>query len=142
LYDDRDDGRAGGSAFPSRIRSCRGSLESPTNAADATLDFDNDGVNNLGEFLAGTNPNDPLSFLKIEKIFPYVGTNVPVFIRFLAYSNTTYSVEYRNSMLPSSAWQKLVDVNSSPTNRIVELPDPNAYKKTDRYYRVVAPATN
>jgi hypothetical protein len=71
-----------------------------------------------------------------------VGTNVPVFIRFLAYSNTTYSVEYRNSLLESSAWQKLVDVNSAPTNRVVEMSDPNAYKKGDRYYRVVAPATN
>jgi hypothetical protein len=25
---------------------------------------------------------------------------------------------------------------------MVEVPDANAYKKTDRYYRIVAPATN
>jgi len=115
---------------------------SPTNAGDAMLDFDNDGVTNLGEYQAGTNPNDPSSFLKIERIVPFAGTNTPVFVRFLAYSNTTYSVQYRNSLLPSSEWQKLGDINVAPTNRMVEVPDANAYKKTDRYYRVVAPATN
>ena len=33
---------------------------SPSNAADATLDADNDGFINLHEYWAGTDPNDPL----------------------------------------------------------------------------------
>lgn len=115
---------------------------SPTNAADALLDFDNDGVNNLGEYLAGTDPNNPASYLKIDRLLPFVDTNAPALVRFLAYSNATYSVEYRNSLLPGANWQKLGDVGFAPSNRMVEVADPNAYKKTDRYYRVVAPATN
>ena len=39
-----------------------------TNAADsaATNDFDGDGVLNGDEFAAGTNPTDPLSFLRVD----------------------------------------------------------------------------
>ncbi len=113
-----------------------------TNAADATLDLDNDGVNSLGEYLAGTNPNDPSSCLKIGRLVPFEGTNVPALVQFMAYSNATYSVEYRNSLLPTAEWQKLGDINFAPSNRMVEVPDTSAYKKSDRYYRVVAPATN
>jgi hypothetical protein len=34
--------------------------------ADALLDADADGLSNLGEFLAGTNPNDPLSYFALR----------------------------------------------------------------------------
>lgn len=115
---------------------------SPNSAADAILDPDGDGVNNLGEFYSGTNPHSAASVLRIGDVIPFVGTNVPAIVRFFAYSNATYSVEYRNSLLPTAMWQKLGDVNSAPLDRVVEVQDPNAYKKTDRYYRVVAPATN
>lgn len=37
----------------------------PSDPADASLDLDGDGLSNLGEFLAGTNPADPGSLLKI-----------------------------------------------------------------------------
>jgi hypothetical protein len=69
-------------------------------------------------------------------------TNVPYRVRFLAYSNATYTVEYRNSLLPTASWRKLNDVLSAPSNRIVEVPDPTAYEKADRYYRIIAPATD
>lgn len=114
----------------------------PNNAADATQDPDGDGVNNLGEYLAGSDPHDSNSVLHITQIIPFVGTNVPAYIRFFAYSNTTYTVQYRNSTLPSSSWQTLADVPAATMNRVVDVPDPNAWKKVDRYYRVVAPATN
>ena len=114
----------------------------PNSAADAALDPDADGVSNLGEFYSGTDPHVASSVLRVTDVIPFVGTNVPAVVRFFAYSNATYTVEYRNSLLPTAAWQKLGDVNSAPINRVVEVQDPNAYKKTDRYYRVVAPATN
>jgi len=114
----------------------------PNNAADAALDPDHDGVSNLGEYLAGTDPHDSNSVLRVAQIIPFVSTNVPLYVRFFAYSNTTYTVQYRNSLLPTSQWQSLGDVPAAPNNRFVDVPDPNAYKKTDRYYRVVAPAQN
>ena len=113
-------------------------------AADASQDPDNDGISNLGEYLAGTNPHNSNSVLRIMQIFPLgssiIESNVPAVIRFLAYSNASYTVQYRNSLLPSANWQTLEDVPSAPSNRVVEVQDPNAYKKTDRYYRIVAPA--
>ena len=112
----------------------------PNNAADAALDPDGDGVSNLGEYLAGTDPHDASSVLRVAQIVPYQGTNMA--IQFLAYSNATYTVQYRNSLLPTSAWQKLTDVPAVPSNHMVEVPDLNAWKKSDRYYRVVATATN
>ena len=114
----------------------------PNSAADAPLDPDGDGVSNYGEYLAGTDPHNASSVLRIGGVIPFIGTNVPLYVVFLAYSNATYSVEYRNSLLPSSAWQKLGDVNSATSNRVVDVPDANAYKKSDRYYRVIAPASN
>lgn len=35
---------------------------------DAALDADNDGLNNLGEYLAGTDPNDPQSVFKLHSL--------------------------------------------------------------------------
>jgi hypothetical protein len=112
----------------------------PNNPNDAGGDADGDTITNLGEYISGTHPRQASSVLKVAGIAPIPSTNVVV--RFLAYSNTTYTVQYRNSLLPSSDWQKLVDVPAAPTNRMFEAQDLNAHKKADRYYRVVAPATN
>ena len=114
----------------------------PNSAADAPLDPDGDGTTNVGEFFAGTDPHNANSVLRIGGIIPFISTNVPLYVRFYAYSNATYSVEYRNSLLPSSTWQKLGDVSSEPNPRVVDVPDANAYKKSDRYYRIIAPASN
>jgi hypothetical protein len=43
------------------------------NPADAALDSDGDGVSNLNEFLAGTNPKDPKSFFHIVSVNPEAG---------------------------------------------------------------------
>src|SRR5687767_13713568 len=36
--------------------------------ADATLDADTDGASNLAEYEAGTDPQDPTSYLRVESI--------------------------------------------------------------------------
>ena len=114
----------------------------PNDPTDASQDADGDGFTNLGEYLAGTDPHSAASFLRITEVIRYVGSNVPAYVRFLAYSNASYTVEFRSSLTNVPNWQKLGDVPSAPTNRMVDVPDPNAYKKVDRYYRVVAPLTN
>jgi hypothetical protein len=115
---------------------------SPTNPTDAAGDPDRDGVSNLGEYVSGTSPTNATSVLRMLDVIPSADTNIPYQVRFLAYSNATYTVEYRNSLLPTASWRKLGDVLSAPSNRIVEVSDPTAYEKADRYYRIVAPATD
>ncbi len=117
----------------------------PTNAADATLDPDQDLFSNLGEFLAGTNPTNALSVLRVAGAIPafyppdYYGWPS---VEFFAYSNTTYRVEYRNQI--GAPWLKLSDVAPFSTNRAVRVYDyeDNDFNGEQRYYRVLAPATN
>jgi hypothetical protein len=78
--------------------------------------------------------------LQVADVVPYQGTNV--LVRFLAYSNATYTVQYRNNLSDGSDWQRLVNVPDAPFTRMIEATDTNAWKKTNRFYRVRAPATN
>ena len=96
------------------------------------LDADGDGMSNLAEYLAGTDPTDPNSYLKINStITPGTGA-----VNFAVVSNRTYTVQYTDT-LPGVNWQKLADVISRPSNRVEVFIDP-AWT-TNRFYRVVLP---
>jgi Lamin Tail Domain/Bacterial TSP3 repeat len=120
----------------------------PTNSADAALDPDNDTTSNLAEYVAGTNPTNSLSVLRILGVTPSPDNEQPAYVHFFAYSNATYTVEYRKKV--DSNWKKVADVPALPLNRLVNVPDQGATNSassltntvSDRYYRVVAPATN
>ncbi len=114
----------------------------PDDSSDAALDSDGDTFTNLQEYIAGTDPHDPASHLKIDAIVSFVGPNVPLTIRFSAAANKSYTVQFRSDLNSGTAWQKLSDVPTQSAARSAEVTDPDAYKKTDRYYRVVTPATN
>ena len=115
----------------------------PTNASDALLDFDQDRSSNLEEFTAGSNPTNALSVLRIVGIDP-PGTSWdgPV-VFFTTYSNTSYRLEYRQTI--TSPWVKIGDFSPGRSNRISVAYD-GEWNEFDydvqRYYRVVAPATN
>jgi hypothetical protein len=101
---------------------------------DAALDPDGDGLTNAQEFIAGTDPQDAQSCLKVEQIS--AGSGVAT-LRFNAISNRAYTVLYRDS-LPGSPWLKLADVPAHTTNRISLVPD--TATNGQRYYRLVTPA--
>ena len=96
------------------------------------MDSDHDGLTNAEEYLAGTDPLDPLSFLKVERI---AATGVTE-IQFSAVSNHTYTVQYTDA-LKRAPWFRLADYPAAPTNRVEAALDP--VPKTQRYYRLATP---
>ena len=105
------------------------------NAALSVLepDSDLDGAPDWHEVDAGTNPNDPASYLHISDVGRGVsGTS----LEFLAISNRTYSVQY-STTVDSGNWLKLLDVAAHPTNRLEQVADPSG--DGTRFYRLITP---
>jgi hypothetical protein len=110
-----------------------GSITSPQAVPGA--DPDQDGLTNLQEYLAGTDPTSASSRLWIE-IEPITGANRT--LRFDAVAGKTYTVQYRDS-LGYGAWQKVADVPVQATAGPAEVVDSDAAALT-RFYRAVTPA--
>jgi len=99
---------------------------------DPNADSDGDGMSNRAEYLAGTDPTDKASYLRVDL------TTLPGTARVQvgAVSNRTYSVQYTDS-LGSGPWLRLADIVARPTNHTELLLDPGA--TSQRFYRVVLP---
>ena len=109
----------------------------PGFAGDAALDADGDGASNADEYLAGTDPNSRENHLRIESIclLPAGGSK----LEFIAVSNKTYAVEFRNESHAGS-WSLLEAIPAVSTNRLVELSDPAIPAPSmARFYRLVTP---
>jgi len=104
------------------------------NMADALGDLDGDKMSNLAEFIAGTDPSDPASYLKIEQ------TTVPGQARILfgARPGKSYTVQYADALSGGpTGWFRLADFASRTNARVESVIDPNW--STNRFYRVTTP---
>ncbi len=99
---------------------------------NASADSDGDGMLNGAEYVAGTNPTNALSYLKIDSLTRPPGA----VLNFGAISNRTYSIQFKDS-LTAPAWTKLADVAARSSNRVEVLPDPGY--RTNRFYRLATP---
>jgi hypothetical protein len=104
----------------------------PDNPADAQLDSDGDGLSNRAEYLAGTNPTNALSYLRIDSLS--VGSGA--MISFGTVSNRAYTVQF-SDRLGGGSWSRLVDVPARVSNRVEQVTDPNY--TTNRFYRLATP---
>lgn len=102
---------------------------------DAALDPDHDGFSNGQEYLAGTDPQSPASALAVISATP---TGSGTDIRFEAIAGHSYTI-LRATALAAGQWEKLVDVSSQVTNRLVTVHDPEV-AETNRFYRLATPA--
>jgi hypothetical protein len=102
------------------------------NMADGTNDWDGDTMSNWAEYIAGTDPTNALSYLKVENP---TGAPAAATIEFMAVSNRTYTLQYNDAL--TAAWQTLADVVARATNRVERLGDPAA--TANRFYRLVTP---
>ena len=102
------------------------------NVADAALDADGDAMANWQEYVAGTDPRDPTSYLRVEAMTAAGGAS----LTFGSVSNKTYTIQYRDA-LGAGPWAKLADVPARTANATETVLDANA--TSGRYYRLVTP---
>jgi hypothetical protein len=109
---------------------------SSTNSTDAAADSDLDGASNFQEWKAGTDPQDPASALRIERIsIPTPGTAL---FTFTALSNKSYTAEFRPA-LGTGNWSRLVDIPLAQSNRVTEILNTPSPLPSERSYRLVTP---
>lgn len=110
-----------------------GSSTSPQAVPEA--DPDGDGFSNLQEYLAGTDPTNPNSYLKVDSIQV---NQTQVLIEFKAMAGKSYSILYNSDL--GSHWTKLMDVPAQITNRIVNVSDASNVSGVRRFYRLITPS--
>ncbi len=99
--------------------------------ADAALDFDGDGLSNLQEYLAGTDPNDSSNYLRIVTV-TIVGDDLQV--GFTSIAGKSYRVE-RADDVTGGMWLQVED-NIPGTGGIVVVTDTAGSYPAQRAYRV------
>jgi hypothetical protein len=105
----------------------------PLLSDDAGYDTDGDGMTNLEEFLAGTDPTNSADFLRVSAI-DWAGGSVH--LRFPLLPGKTYEIQYRDAT-PSGSWQTLREIGPESTARTVEVIDSDLAGSDSRYYRIV-----
>jgi hypothetical protein len=107
-----------------------------TTARDGTGDYDGDTATDLQEFVAGTDPGDPASFLRLD-LNSYDGATCV--LGFRAVAGKTYTVQFRNAV-ESGSWVNLTNVPAPTVNGPVQVSDTNVSASATRFYQVVTPA--
>ncbi len=105
-----------------------GSLNAPNGGPND--DPDGDGLTNLEEYLAGTNPLDPASVLAITAIAVDAAAAHIIFPTILGHH---YRVERADSL--PAAWTPIAD-DLAGTGGLLEVTDPFAPDRPTRFYRV------
>jgi subtilase family serine protease len=92
-----------------------------TSAADAGLDYDGDGLSNLAEYRAGTDPQDRGSYLKIDSLLR--DSRHVVQITWGSTSNRVYSIQRSSAMNPGSSFTNIAEsiLSTPPENVFVDI---------------------
>jgi hypothetical protein len=109
----------------------------PDDSSDAGRDADQDGVSNLDERLAGTDPLSSDSRLRLEMLDGLEPGQCR--LEFLAVSNRTYALEIAEDAL-DGPWRLWMDFPAAATNRVLTAVDYLSMENPRRrFYRLVTP---
>ena len=97
-------------------------------------DPDGDGLNNRQEYLAGTDPKNAASVLRLN---PLSKSGAPVQFSFSAVSGKTYTVQVCGN--PAGPWTKMKDIAAPAADGVITVQDSNSANPNTRYYRIVTP---
>jgi hypothetical protein len=105
----------------------------PNNPDDRLSDSDLDGMSNIAEFLAGTDPTNNVSHLRLQAT-PAAGG---VELKLNALANKTYTIE--SAPNPTAGpWAKVTDIPSQSSDHLEHLLDSGS--ASNRFFRVMTPA--
>ena len=107
-----------------------------TLARNGAGDFDNDGMTDLQEYRAGTNPTDAASNLRITSEI-HNGTNFV--LSFNVVAGKGYSVLYRTNF-SAGFWLKFTNLPTQSVSGSVNVTDSSVFGVTNRYYQIVTPS--
>ena len=93
------------------------------NSADAVADEDEDGMTNLDELIAGTNPTNENSVLAVD--FTAVSTNSQAILRWPSVLDRTYTVS-RSTNLPAGFSVLATNLPALPAMNVYTDDNPNA----------------
>ena len=104
----------------------------PNDSSDAALDSDNDGVINLYEYLAGTDPRDETDFFHIASI----ASGSICVLSFQSALNRLYTLEVRTN-LGSGSWTSVFgQVDIAGNAGLLELSQANSPSDMTQFYRI------
>lgn len=110
-----------------------GTTANSGNAADSA-DPDGDGMTNAQEYIAGTDPKNAGSALRVSGI---AFSANDVVVSFPTVAGKTYRLEYSGT-LQNGSWRTVQD-NIAGTGGVVQLTDAGAAAQGKRFYRIVIP---
>ncbi len=103
-----------------------------TLSRDGLGDFDLDGLNDRGEYLAGTDPTDNASFLRMDRVL--ANTFELTIVSWFSVRGKLYRVQYKNS-LADPVWNDLPG-DVAATGDTTSKTDTTKTEQPNRYYRV------
>jgi hypothetical protein len=106
----------------------------PLDGADRAGDPDGDRATNWDEYVAGTNPTNALSYLRLK----LVSHGPAGILSFAAAPNITYTLESKDRLGPG-AWTTVTEVGARATNRTAIVVDPSTGQS--RFYRLSTPSS-
>jgi hypothetical protein len=109
-------------------------LNNPAISGD-NADPDQDGFSNKQEFIAGTDPRNAQSYLRVANV-GIQGTDVV--LHFEAVGDKSYTIQGRE-LIGSGEWQRVVDLSPQGTTKTMDVLDHLIPGSNERYYRIVTP---